>query len=48
LEPGPQLRLLGQIRIEAGDPPPDHDQAVEHLEGEVPDTMARDLGDPPL
>ena len=36
LKPGPQLRLFRLIGIEAGDPLSDHDQAVEHLDGEVP------------
>lgn len=48
LEPGPQLRLLGQVRIEAGDPLPDHDQAAEHLESEVPGVAPGDLRELPL
>ena len=36
LEPGSQLRLLQKVRIETGDPLSDNNQAVQHLDGEVP------------
>ena len=48
LKPGPQLWAFEQVRIETGDPLPDHDQAAEHLDGKVPGAAPGDLREPSL